>query len=302
MTETKQTYCGYIALIGRPNVGKSTLLNLLIGSKVSITSSKPQTTRNRLLGIKTEGLYQTIYVDTPGIHANREQKALNKAMNRISSYTINDVDAVVLLLDLTKHTKDDDLVIEKCRDLEVPLIVVLNKLDQVKNKNTLLPLIERLETQISPKAIVPLSAKTGDNVEQLESLIHDLLQPSPHFFGSDNITDKNDRFLVAEIVREKIFRMTGEELPYSTAVQLEQYEKKGKVMHIAALIYVEREGQKKIIIGKGGEKLKQIGQKARLDIEKLIGRKVFLQCWIKVRSGWSDDDIALRTLGYHDLD
>lgn len=302
MTDSKQTYCGYIALIGRPNVGKSTLLNLLVGSKVSITSSKPQTTRNRLLGIKTEGAYQSVYVDTPGIHASRDQKALNKAMNRISSFTIHDVDAVVLLLDLSKQTKDDELVMEKCRDLSVPLIVVLNKLDQVDNKNTLLPKIERIESELKPKAIVPLSAKTGENVEQLSSLLKDLLPESPHFFPDDDITDKSDRFLIAEIVREKIFRMTGEELPYSTAVQLEQYEMKGKTMHIAALIYVEREGQKKIIIGKNGEKIKQIGQKARLDIEKLIGKKVFLQCWIKVRRGWSDDDIALRSLGYNDLD
>jgi len=299
MVET-QTFCGYIALIGRPNVGKSTLLNRIIGQKLSITSRKPQTTRHRLLGIKTQGDYQFVYVDTPGLHLPEQKKALNIAMNRAASFAIKDVDVIIFLVDALKWTEEDQFVVDKLSTVTLPIIIAINKVDEIKDKQKLLPIIEKLNTRLNPKLIIPISAQEGDNISELEQEIKNLLPASPHFFPSDDITDKNQRFLVAELIREKLFRMTGEELPYSSAIQIEEFKDKGHIILISALILVEREGQKRIIIGKQGSKLKQIGKAARIDIESLLGKKVFLQLWIKVKSGWSDDERAIKSLGYSD--
>lgn len=299
MTTPKQTYCGYIALIGRPNVGKSTLLNRLIGQKISITSRKPQTTRHRLLGIKTIDDKQFVYVDTPGLHSDTKRH-LNQMMNRAASYAISDVDVIIFLVDSQRWTEDDDFVLKRIKNSSHPIILAINKVDTVKDKQALLPVIEKLKEKANFAAIFPISAKLGTNVDELEKEIAQYLPQNPFFFLPDQITDREERFIISEIIREKLFRATGQELPYSATVVIEQFKLIKGIYHIAALIFVEREGQKIIVIGKKGEKLKEIGRLARLDIEKLLEHKVFLQLWIKVKSGWADDAAALRELGYGD--
>lgn len=297
MTTTKQTYCGYIALIGRPNVGKSTLLNSIIGTKISITSRKPQTTRHRLLGIKTIDDKQFVYVDTPGLHSEAKRH-LNRMMNRAANLAISDVDVIVYLIDSMRWTDEDEFVLDKIKNSTCPVILAINKVDQIKDKEDLLPVIEKLKEKANFAAIIPMSAKLGTNVDQLEAELTQYLPENPHFFLPDQVTDREERFILSEIIREKIFRATGQELPYAVAVVIEQFKLEKDLYRIAGLIYVEREGQKKIIIGKKGEKLKEIGTSARLDMEKLLGHKVFLQLWIKIKSGWADDTAVLRQLGY----
>lgn len=292
-------YCGYVAIIGRPNVGKSTLLNQLIGQKISITSRKPQTTRHRLLGIKTDKNIQTIYVDTPGLHQGGK-RAINRYMNRAARYAMSDVDIIVCLLDALNWTDEDEWILKLLSTVERPVIIAINKVDTIQTKQTLLPHIEKLSEKLKNAEILPISAKLGDNLDRLEKIITEHLPENPHFFQDTEITDKNERFIVAEFLREKIFRLTGQELPYATSVQIEEFKEKPNITHISALIIVEREGQKKIILGKKGEKIKTIGRLARLDMEKFLGKKVFLQTWIKVRRDWSDDENALRSLGYTD--
>lgn len=302
MNSSQQTYCGYVAIIGRPNVGKSTLLNRILGQKISITSNKPQTTRHRLLGIKTMGNRQFIYVDTPGIHLDNKKRALNRMMNQAASYTIDDVDVVVLVIDANKWTQEDDYVIDKLAKSQRPVIVAVNKIDTIKDKERLLPILDKVTKRIKADSVIPISAKHGEQIEQLESILESYLPESPHFFPETDITDKSNRFLIAEIIREKLFRNTGDELPYATTVMIEDYKDKGKVIHISALILVEREGQKRIVIGQKGEKIKAIGKAARQDIEALLNHKVYLELWTKVRSGWADDERALRSLGYQDYE
>jgi len=294
------THCGFVALIGRPNVGKSTLLNRIVGQKVSITSRKPQTTRHRLLGIHTEGTTQTIYVDTPGIHLKNQGKALNKVMNKTAQQTIGGVDLVLLLIDATAWTAEDTYVIKQLQNCPVPILVAVNKVDEVSQKDKLLPLLQRIEASLKVEAIVPISAKTGEQVDVLQAAIKQRLPESTHFYASNDVTDKSTRFLLAEIIREKLFRSTGDELPYSTSVLIESMREENNIYYIAALVLVEREGQKRIIIGKQGQKLKAIATAARIDMEDMLEQKVFLDVWIKVRGGWSDDLRAIRDLGYND--
>lgn len=297
---TEVTRCGYVAIVGRPNVGKSTLLNHILGQKLAITSRKPQTTRHNMLGIKTEGTMQAIYVDTPGLHKNNE-KALNRYMNRSASSALRDVDVVVFVVDRTRWTDEDELVLEKVRGVKCPLIVAVNKADQQEDKAELLPHMQWLAEQMPNAEIVPISALHAQNLDTLENLVNERLPENEHFFPEDQITDRSSRFLAAELVREKIMRQLGAELPYQITVEIEEFKQEGRILHIHALILVERDGQKKILIGEKGERIKRIGQDARLDMETLFDSKVMLNLWVKVKGGWSDDERALRSLGYLDL-
>ncbi|MCY4046212.1 MAG: GTPase Era [Cellvibrionales bacterium] len=289
--------CGYVAVVGRPNVGKSTLINHILGQKLNITSRKPQTTRHNLLGIKTEGNFQAIYVDTPGMHQS-QTKAINRIMNRSAESVIHDVDVVVFVVDKLKWMDGDQRVLDKLAHIKCPLILVINKVDQIEDKGDLLPFLEMLSQKRHFDEIIPLSALTGVSVDHLESLIYERLPENDHFFDEDQITDKSERFLAAEIIREKLMRQLGKELPYSTTVEIERYKEEAKTTHIHALIYVERDSQKNIVIGQGGKRLKLIGSEARRDIEALIDNKVMLSLWVKVKKGWSDDDSALKSLGF----
>ena len=291
--------CGYIAIVGRPNVGKSTLLNHLLGQKLCITSRKPQTTRHNLLGIKTEGTVQMIFVDTPGIHTNQE-RAINRVMNRSAASVISDVDVVIFLVDRFDWSNADEYVARHISNSAVPVIVALNKVDMIDDKTELLPHLEFLASKVNASALIPLSALKKTNLNELEEKIKSFIPEQPHIFPEDQITDRSERFLVAEIVREKITRQLGAEVPYQVTVEIERFRVDGKITFIDALILVERDGQKKIIIGAKGERIKKIGEQARVDIESLLGCKVMLKTWVKIRSGWSDDERALRSLGYMD--
>lgn len=293
---TKQ-YCGYVAIVGRPNVGKSTLLNHLLGQKISITSRKPQTTRHNMLGIKTESDTQLIFVDTPGIHSN-QPKAINHYMNRAAESAIRDVDVVIFVVDRNVWSEADEKVAEEIFNAKAPVIIAINKLDRLDSKEELLPHIEMLSKQFPSAQLIPVSALQGQQLDELESAIKLHIPEGMHYFPEEQITDKNQRFLTAELVREKITRQLGAEVPYEVAVEIESFKYEGNICHIDALILVEREGQKKIIIGDKGSRLKNIGQQARLDMERLLDCKVMLKLWVKVRRGWSDDDRALRSLGY----
>ena len=295
----KNPRCGYVALIGRPNVGKSTLLNRILGQKISITSRRPQTTRHRVLGIKTEAPVQTIYVDTPGIHAYNG-RAINRHMNRAASSALQDVDVVVFLVEGLRWTEDDDLVLEKLTNLECPVILAVNKIDLLDSKEALLPGLQALAERRVFHQIIPLSAQKGDNIQALEATISALLPVAPMMFPDDQVTDRSVRFLAAELVREKLFRMLGKELPYGLTVEIEQFRSEATITHIHALIWVDRKSQKHIVIGKQGRVLKEVGQQARRDIEEMIEKKVNLKLWVKVKEGWADDERALHSLGYHD--
>lgn len=291
--------CGYVAIVGRPNVGKSTLMNHILGQKLSITSRKPQTTRHRILGIVTREKSQTIYVDTPGIHGE-ERKAINRYMNRAASSALRDVDLVLFVVDGLKWSPDDDLVVEKIKASGLPVMLIINKVDTIDDKEALLPRITELTQLHGFVEVVPVSALRGHNVSRLQELVEARLPFSPPFFPEDQITDKSSRFLAAETVREKIMRQLGDEVPYELTVEIEEFKQEGKLKRISALILVERDGQKAIVIGEGGQRLKRIGMEARIDMEKLFGGKVMLSLWVKVKGGWSDDERALKSLGYDD--
>jgi GTPase len=297
--ETETRRCGYVAIVGRPNVGKSTLLNHLLGQKISITSRKPQTTRQRVIGIKTEADHQIIFVDTPGLHKDAE-KAINRYMNRAASSAIRDVDLVVLVVDRTAWTEEDSMVLEQIQQSGRPCLLVVNKVDLLEDKSVLLPHLQVLADKGQFAAILPVSALRSHNIEELEREILKFLPVSEHFFPEDQITDRSQRFLAAEIVREKIMRQLGEEIPYSISVEIEEFALDGEILHISALIFVERKGQKIILVGEGGSRLRSIGTDARRDMELLFDCKVMLRLWVKVKSGWSDDERALRSLGYDD--
>ncbi len=295
----KNTRCGYVAIVGRPNVGKSTLLNHILGQKISITSRRPQTTRHQILGIKTEGDLQVVYVDTPGLHL-KAHKAINRFMNKTAVDSLKHVDVVVFVVDKSRWTEEDDLVLEKIKHTKTPVILVINKVDQSKEKSRLLPYIEQLSAKFSFTEIVPVSAKHGHNLAALEATIAKYIPESVHFFPEDQITDRSQRFLAAELVREKIMRQLGAELPYSVTVEIEEFKRLEHILQISALILVERSGQKKIVIGDKGEQLKTIGRDARKDMERLFDSKIMLNLWVKVKGGWSDDERALKSLGYRD--
>jgi GTPase len=295
MNQTEK--CGYVAIIGRPNVGKSTLLNCFVGKKISIISPKPQTTRHQILGIKTTGEAQAVFIDTPGLH-KAEKRAMNRYMNRLASSVMIDADVILFVVEAGRWTDDDEMILQKLAATQAPVILVINKVDKVKDKNRLLPFIDKIKEKFNFVHIVPMSAKKLDNVVSLEKIIMEFLPTQPHFFPDDQMTDKNERFQVAELIREKLIHATEEELPYSTTVVIDSFEEEEKITKISAVIWVEREGQKPIVIGKDGALLKKIGTLARKDIEKLLNKKVFLRIWVKVKSDWTDDERVLQSLGY----
>ncbi|UAY77875.1 GTPase Era [Pasteurella canis] len=305
MTETisidnQQTYCGFIAIVGRPNVGKSTLLNKILGQKISITSRKAQTTRHRIVGIHTEGAYQAIYVDTPGLHIE-EKRAINRLMNRAASSAIGDVDLIIFVVDGTHWTEDDEMVLNKLRATKTPVVLAINKIDNIKNKEDMLPFITDLTAKFDFTHVVPISAEKGKNVDELEKIVRNSLREGEHHFPEEYVTDRSQRFMASEIIREKLMRFTGDELPYSVTVEIEQFKLNERgTYEINGLILVERDGQKKMVIGNKGQKIKQIGIEARADMERLFDNKVHLELWVKVKSGWADDERALRSLGYMD--
>lgn len=289
---------GHVAIIGRPNVGKSTLLNCLLKKKISITSPKPQTTRYQILGIKTNEGIQTVYIDTPGIHPT-ENRAMSRYLNRLASSVIPDADVIVFMVE-PRWQKDDELVLEKLKEAQpkAPVILVINKVDKIKDKKELLPLIDEFQSKYHFAQIIPIAAIKSDNVDRLENEISQLLPEGPHLFPDEQVTDKTERFQAAELIREKLIQETEQEIPYSTTVEIESLERQEKLIKISAIIWVERDGQKIIIIGSGGERLKKIGTRARKEMEIVFGKKVFLRLWVKVKDRWTDDDRALRSLGY----
>jgi len=290
---------GYVAIVGRPNVGKSTLMNHLIGQKISITSAKPQTTRHRVLGIDSGDGYQAVYVDTPGLHLGAK-KAMNRYMNRAAAGSLEGVDLVLFVIEAGRWTAEDDMVLTRLAEVTVPVILVVNKVDKFPDKTTLLPLLADLAKKRNFAEVVPVSALKDSNLPSLRKQVPRYLPEGEAIFEQDQLTDRSQRFLAAEIVREKLMRNLGEELPYALTVEIEQFKEEGGVYDIAAVIWVERDGQKKIVIGKGGAGLKLVGQQAREDMEKLFQYRVFLRLWVKVKEGWSDDERALRSLGYSD--
>ena len=290
-------YCGRVALIGQPNVGKSTLLNHLVGQKVSITSRKPQTTRQRLLGIKTLGSAQIIYVDTPG-YQQSYKKALNRHMNKTISSTLMDVDLVLFMTDRLRFFEEDEHLLENITKAKCPVFLVINKIDELTDREQLLPFMDMARSKFAFAEIVPVSALKEQNTAALEATIVRYLPENSWMFPEDQLTDRNSRYLAAEFVREKITRQMGDELPYEVAVEIEEFTLIGDIYHISALILVEREGQKKMLIGETGSRLKLIGTEARKDMENLFGCKVMLKLWVKVKTGWSDDERALRSLGF----
>jgi GTP-binding protein Era len=289
--------CGLIAIVGRPNVGKSTLMNNILEQKISITSRKPQTTRHRILGIDTQGDEQVVYVDTPGLH-KEEKRAINKLMNRAASSALGDVEAVLFVIEALKWYDDDEMVLNKIKRSKKPTLLLVNKIDKVKEKEELIPFLQKLSSMHDFEEIIPISAEKKSNLAPIKEKVSNYLPENPFFFPEDHVTDRSSRFMAAEIVREKLMRFMGEELPYSATVEIEQFKWDEKIWRINALILVEREGQKKMVIGKGGEKLKVIGRDARQDLERMLDAKVYLELWVKVKSGWADDERALRSLGY----
>lgn len=291
------TYCGFIAILGRPNVGKSSLLNAILKQKVSITSFRPQTTRHQILGIKTFENKQTVYVDTPGIHQSA-RSALNRQMNKVAHQSLIDVNAVVFVIEALKWTHEDEYVCQLLQKLDCPIIIAINKIDLVPDKALLLAFMQKISAFLPKAEIVPLSVRKRMNVDEIEKLITGLLPESVFYFPEDQIMNHGEQFYTSEIVREKLMRFLENELPYATSVQIEKLERMPDIVHIHALIWVEREGQKRIVIGEKGHKLREIGTLAREDLERYYGTKVCLKLWVKVKEGWSDNTRELSNLGY----
>jgi len=292
----KLSHVGYVALVGRPNVGKSTLLNRILGQKISITTHKPQTTRHQIIGIKTGDDSQVVYVDTPGIHRHGG-RAINRAMNRAAHSVFHDVEVVIMIVEGGKWGEEEEVILGYLRDVSKPVILAINKVDQIADKQKLLPILEAHASRYPFHALVPISARRGRYVDKLEAMVTELLPSAPALFPDDQITDRSERFLAAEIVREKLMRQLGQELPYALTVEIERFEE-GPVVEISALIWVERAAHKAIVIGNQGARLKDIGTQARKDMEVMFGKQVFLQLWVKIREGWTDDERALRRFGY----
>ena len=289
-------HTGLVAVVGRPNVGKSTLVNALVGAKVSIVSSKPQTTRHRILGVRTEADAQFIFADTPGFQT-QYKNALNQAMNRAVTQALAEVDLVLWLVEAMKFTAADARILPLL-PRDKPVILVVNKVDTVADKTALLPYLQSVSGRFDFAEIVPLSAESEKDAQRLPPILKPYLPEGEPWFTEDDITDRSSRFLAAEIVREKVFRLTGDEIPYAVAVTVESFEEEGELFRIGAVIWVERDTHKPIVLGKGGEHIKRIATEARQDMEKLFGRKVFLNLWVKVKGGWADDARLIKQFGY----
>jgi GTP-binding protein Era len=290
---------GTIAVLGRPNVGKSTLVNAMVGAKVSIVSPRPQTTRHRLLGIASFPEGQLVLVDTPGIHG-QQKRAMNRMMNRAARGAVEGVDAAMLVIEAGRWTDDDALAYQALKASGVPCVLVINKVDKFPDKGALLPFMAEVTREREFSSVYPLSALKRRGLDGLVKTLLQLVPEAEAMYPDDEITDRSERFLAGELVREQLMTRLGEELPYSATVEIEKFELDGEMLRIAAVVWVEREGQKPIVIGKGGERLKAISTGARIGMEKLFGRKVFLETWCRVREGWSDDEAALRRFGYSD--
>ena len=298
MTESTQEQfrCGYIAIVGRPNVGKSTLMNALIGAKVSITSRKAQTTRHRITGIQTTEDAQFIFIDTPGFQT-RHANALNKTLNKTVTNTLTSSDVILYLIEAGTFGSADQQVIDLLPQ-DVPCILVINKSDRVKDKAVLLPFAQQIAAKHNFSAVVPVSATLHFQLDNLQSEIKRFLPENPPIFGEDDLTDRSERFMASEIVREKVFRFVGDELPYTSTVVIEKFEQEGNLRRVFAAVLVERDTHKAMLIGKKGARLKDISTQARLDMEKLFGGPVYLEIWVKVKSGWADNEAGLRAYGY----
>lgn len=294
--------CGYVAIIGRPNVGKSTLLNAILGTKISITSRKPQTTRHRILGIKTLDNIQTVYVDTPGLHQNAKH-LINRLMIQTAIRAIADVDIIIFVIDARYWKEEDDFVLQEIIKTKQPVILVLNKIDRLNDPGSILPTLQDRRKKLAKLGLenipmVPVAAKTGRNIDELEKVIGKELPENPHFFPDDQLTDRSERFMAAEFIREKLMRQLGQEVPHELAVEIEEFKMEKKILRISAIIWVERPGQKKIVIGENGEVLKHTGTLARQEIEAYFDQKVFLRLWVKIKRGWTNDERVLLSLGY----
>lgn len=292
----KNFKAGFVAIIGRPNVGKSTLLNHFVGVKISITSRKPQTTRHRILGIKTDADTQLIFVDTPGIHVHAG-RALNRLMNKAALSVLQEVDVIIWMVDARVWTEGDNYVLKYLQYVKAPVILAVNKIDRLKDKKTLLPFLQAAAIHYPFFKIIPISAKNSDQLHALLDIVRTALPEQPPFFPADQVTDRSDQFIAAELVREKLTRLLGQELPYALAVTIDAYEDREDIALISAIIWVDKNSQKPIVVGEKGELLKQVGQKARLDLEKYLEKKVFLKLWVKVKSGWQDNEKWLHQLG-----
>ncbi len=298
-SDTPVHRCGHVAIVGRPNVGKSTLLNRLVGQKLAITSHKPQTTRHSIIGVNTLPNAQLVYVDTPGIHRRGEQP-MNRYLNRTAKSVLAGVDVVVFVVEALAWTAEDQIVADALRDIDVPVLAVVNKVDTVKDKNRLLPFLASLGERLSFQAIIPVSARHGQHVEDVENALLPLLPEGENIYPDDQLTDRSSRFLAAELVREQLTRLYDKELPYALTVEIEKFEDQGELLRIFALVSVEKASQKAILIGKGGTAMKEASRRARLSMEKLFGKKVFLRVWVKVNKSWSADEKALANLGYRE--
>jgi GTP-binding protein Era len=294
---TEDFHSGLVTLIGRPNVGKSTLLNRLVGQKVSIISSRPQTTRHRILGISNSEGAQIIYIDTPGIH-RAKQKAINRYMNKTARASIEGVDCVVMLITANGWQEEDELALQEIKKQNIPAILAINKIDKLHGRDSLLPLIDTSISKQGFAEVIPLSAQSGENVDRLQQSILQYLPVQPALYPEEQFTDKSDRFLISELVREQVFQNIGQEVPYAVAVEIEKLEDTKKLLRVEAIIWVEKDSQKGIVIGKGGALLKVIGSKARSEIERLYNKRVYLNVWVKVRKGWSGNEQYLKTLGF----
>lgn len=294
---TAREKSGLVTFIGRPNVGKSTLLNALVGQKVSITSRRPQTTRHRIMGVSTKEGIQIVYVDTPGLHVGKG-KVINRFMNRAASGALHGVDCIVMLIEASGWQEADERVLELLRNQELPVVLAINKIDLLKRRDDLLPFIDVSRQKFEFSEIVPVSAVKRTNLDGLEAVLSQRLPEQPPLFPKDQLTDRSEQFMAAELVREQVFRSLGQEIPYAVAVEIEKFKTEKKILHINALIWVEKSGQKAIVIGKGGERLKQIGIAARQEMESFFDKKVNLGLWVKVREGWSGNERSLRSFGY----
>lgn len=288
---------GYVALIGRPNVGKSTLLNHLIGQKISITSRHPQTTRHRIHGIRNDDNGQAVFVDTPGLHA-AGKRAMNRYLNQTAESVLGGVDLIVWIIDRPEWLDADDWILGRLGRVETPVILAINKVDRIPDKTVLLPFLERARDRYPFVDLIPVSALKGVNLEVLAARIMAFLPEGEPIFPEDQVTDRSERFLAAEIIREKLLRTLTQEVPHALTVEIERFQVERGLTRIAAVIWVERDGQKAIVIGHNGEALKRVGERARRDLERLLESKVFLELWVKVKANWSDDEKALQRLGY----
>jgi GTP-binding protein Era len=291
--------CGYVALVGRPNVGKSTLMNHILGQKLSIVTAKPQTTRQQIAGIKTTERGQVVYIDTPGIHL-AAKRALNRYMNRIARASFHDVDMILFLVEAGRWTKQDEHVVRSLKSVDVPVMLVVNKIDLVPDKSKLLGFLEKEAKSGRFAEVLLIAAKSGDGVDVLEDRVHEALPFSRPFYDEEQFTNRSERFLAAELVREQLMLRLHQELPYALTVEIEEFKREKKLLRIGAIVWVERDRQKQIVIGKGGDVLKMVGSRSRKALEELFEQKIFLRLWVKVSKDWSDNERALKQFGYED--